>query len=250
VNEKVERECPVCGLIYDADPVRLKFGRRTTCSRRCSYELRAREHRQSEERECAVCGNVFYRSPAQIAKVKHGALTCSRECAYQTRKRVVTSPYVLTAVYDRRAAGKKAWETRRANPKPYPDAARLKAAANLAQNVEKLGRVSKFELEAADVFRRLGFLVNQSVAVRNPDGTFLTVFDIVIPNRRMVVECHGTYWHGGRWSWDTPNATQVKNLRYEQRKLAVARSVGYDLRLLWEHEFRQDPTGACLAVVR
>mgnify|MGYP002039788145 CR=1 FL=1 len=159
-------------------------------------------------------------------------------------------PYVLTAVYDRRAAGKKAWETRRANPKPYPDAARLKAAANLAQNVEKLGRVSKFELEAADVFRRLGFLVNQSVAVRNPDGTFLTVFDIVIPNRRMVVECHGTYWHGGRWSWDTPNATQVKNLRYEQRKLAVARSVGYDLRLLWEHEFRQDPTGACLAVVR
>ncbi|OGB20608.1 MAG: hypothetical protein A3I66_22850 [Burkholderiales bacterium RIFCSPLOWO2_02_FULL_57_36] len=32
--------CPVCGNNYFADPVRLKHGRQSTCSRACSYKLR------------------------------------------------------------------------------------------------------------------------------------------------------------------------------------------------------------------
>lgn len=35
------RSCPVCGIRYFADPVRLKHGRELTCSRTCLYTLRA-----------------------------------------------------------------------------------------------------------------------------------------------------------------------------------------------------------------
>jgi G:T-mismatch repair DNA endonuclease (very short patch repair protein) len=249
VDNKVKRECPVCGVVYHANPTRLKHGRQTTCSRACSYQLRAAKLQQGEEYECPVCGERFYRAPAEV-KARHGNTCCSRECAYQVRQRVVSKPYNITAEWDRSAASEKGWHTRRREAKPYPDAARKKARARAIQQIEKGRRVSKFERKAAQVFRHLGFRVVPSLAFRRSDGTFACVFDIYLPGRRLVVECHGGYWHGGRWTWDEPDATQAKNLRYERRKHALARERGLDLRLLWEKEFKQDPTGACLAVVR
>jgi len=35
----IERECPVCGARYHAHVVRLRHGRQTTCSRRCSSDV-------------------------------------------------------------------------------------------------------------------------------------------------------------------------------------------------------------------
>lgn len=239
----------MCGIVYNANATRLKHGRQTTCSRACSYELRASSKRDSEEQSCAVCGESFTRSPSQI-KAKHGKTCCSRECAYKVRQRVCPKSYVLVSTHDRRAAMLKAWDTRRKFPKPYPDAARNKARAQLIQNLNKLGGVSKFERKAAQVLKSLGFNVATSAILRNVDGTFGAVFDIVLPERRLIIECHGTYWHGGRWTWDDPNASQAKNLSYERSKSVAARSFGFDLRILWEHEFRKDPCGALLAVVR
>ncbi len=36
-----EQRCPVCGATYLAEPARLRHGRQSTCSRACSYKLRA-----------------------------------------------------------------------------------------------------------------------------------------------------------------------------------------------------------------
>lgn len=249
MDNQIERKCPVCGIIYNADPTRLKHGRQTTCSRVCSYKLRARNKQNGSEQTCPVCGKVFYRTLSQV-KAKHGIACCSNECAYKVRKRTVTRPYVLVSAYDRSAAMKRAWITRRLNAKPYPDSARNKARANLIQSLERLGAVSKFERKAAKVLNSLGFNVASGCVLRNTDGTFGIVFDIMLPERRIVIECHGNYWHGGRWSWDTPNAAQAKNLVYEERKAIAAAEMGFDLRILWEGEFKKDPYGALLAVVR
>lgn len=239
----------MCRVIYNADATRLKHGRQTTCSRHCSYQLRARQKQNGSEQTCAVCSQVFYRSPSKV-KAKHGSTCCSSKCAYQVRQRVVISSYIMVSTHDRTAAGKKAWETRRKASKPYPDAARVKARSNLIQNLQRLGGVSKFERKAAEVLRALGFNVADSAYARNTNGTFACVFDLVLPERRIVIECHGDYWHGGRWLWDAPNPTQVKNLAYEERKAIAARAMGFDLRILWEREFKKDPRGALLAIVR
>lgn len=248
MNDQIKRECPACGKVYDADPTRLKFGRQTSCSRACSYQLRAAALKNGEKHQCGGCGKDVYRSPAQL-KGRHGLVFCSAKCGYSNRKRVVNKPYVRTAVVDYVAAAKKTWETRRRNAKPYPEAAREKARARAIQRLQNGRGVSAFEKKAAEVFRSIGFDVRTSVPVRSAIGTFAHVFDIVLPRRRIVIECHGSYFHGGRWTWLDPDHTQAKNLAYEERKLATARRLGLDLRILWEHEFKKDPTGACLAVV-
>jgi G:T-mismatch repair DNA endonuclease (very short patch repair protein) len=250
MDDKIERKCPVCGVVYHAYATRLKLGRQTTCSRSCSYRLRASNLRKGEEKQCGGCGKNIVVIPSKAKRVRHGMYFCSNACAYGNRKRVVTNPYVITRTFDRSAAAQKAWDTRRRDARPYPNAAREKARARAIERLQHGDRVSKFERKAAEVFRRLGFSIDTSVAVRSSNGTFAHVFDIVIASRRIAVECHGTYWHGGRWSWVECDSTQAKNLAYEERKMVAAFRIGLDVRILWEHHFKEDPAGACLAVVR
>jgi G:T-mismatch repair DNA endonuclease (very short patch repair protein) len=163
---------------------------------------------------------------------------------------VVEKPYVLLKEYDRKLAAQRRWETRRANPKPYPESARARAREQAIARHAHGGSVSQFERDVASVYRTLGFTIETSVPVRRANGTYLHVFDIVVPVRCLVVECHGTYWHGARWIGTEATPSQSKNLRYEERKHETARQLGIDLRVLWEHHFRQDPVGACLSTVR
>lgn len=84
-GDTMTRECPVCGKAYEADPKRLKWGRQTTCSRECSYRLRATKTSASTAFTCPICGKEFQRSPAQLEKVHRGQPACSRPCAYKAR---------------------------------------------------------------------------------------------------------------------------------------------------------------------
>lgn len=73
----ITRQCPVCGTEYQADTSRLKHGRQTTCSRDCSYKLRAR---QSEVdpliMSCQQCGKTFSGKPFAIKSHKYCSLAC------------------------------------------------------------------------------------------------------------------------------------------------------------------------------
>src|SRR5699024_7581825 len=98
MTNHVNRKCPVCSVSYKADPVRLRHGRQTTCSRACSYALRANKLEKGKTFECPVCEVEFTRAPSQI-KSKHGAIFCSAACMYKGRTlgltpRIVDKPYV------------------------------------------------------------------------------------------------------------------------------------------------------------
>jgi len=245
----IQRTCPVCNTLYNADPTRIKHGRNITCSKECSYTYRADNKKIAKKFICSVCEKDFYRPPSQI-KSKHNINCCSAECSYKVRKRIVTKPYILVSNYDRTAAMKLAWETRRANPKPYPESARINARENITKNIKNIGKVSKFEKNVANKLKKLGFNIATSCIGRKDNGTFGVVYDIVIPERKIILECHGNYWHGGRWSWETPNDIQLKNIKYEENKTDYAKKLGYDLRIIWELDFRKDPIGAILSAVR
>lgn len=93
----IDRECPVCKVLYQAHPVRLKHGRQTTCSRACSYVLRTAERTTRRLFTCAVCATTFERSPHKSTRVRH-VQVCSRACHYAARRkglslRVVVKPY-------------------------------------------------------------------------------------------------------------------------------------------------------------
>ena len=80
----IQKICPVCNKAYEANAIRLKHGRQTTCSRECSYLLRAKNLNKSVEYTCAICGKTVSRSPS-VAKNKSGSIFCSPACHYKGR---------------------------------------------------------------------------------------------------------------------------------------------------------------------
>lgn len=65
--------CQVCQKDYEADPKRLQHGRQTTCSRECSYKLRAGKRTKRKIKRCP-CGKEFCGLPRNVY--------CSRKCVY------------------------------------------------------------------------------------------------------------------------------------------------------------------------
>lgn len=79
--------CPVCKTLYDRTPSQASSGKKTTCSRACSYVFRFRNRSprniQFIERKCDVC-DAYYKADA--SRVKHGRqLTCSKSCSRQKK---------------------------------------------------------------------------------------------------------------------------------------------------------------------
>ena len=74
-------KCPVCGMSYEPNPKRLKWGRETTCSRSCSYKLRGLKQQKQVHLVCVGCGVGFTRPQSRTGQF------CSTECAYANKKR-------------------------------------------------------------------------------------------------------------------------------------------------------------------
>lgn len=91
----VKRFCPVCGGQYQADPARLKHGRQTTCSRRCSYSLRGQIKALAITGLCGVCGTPVTRPPSHVTRSKTTAFLCSPVCAYRARTIALVGREVL-----------------------------------------------------------------------------------------------------------------------------------------------------------
>jgi 5-methylcytosine-specific restriction endonuclease McrA len=79
------RICPECGKEYVANPVRLRHGRQTTCSRECSYRWRYRNVRRRVALTCVGCGAEFWRNPSQFRNKIGAGKFCSRECRDRNR---------------------------------------------------------------------------------------------------------------------------------------------------------------------
>ncbi len=76
----IQRSCPVCGLVYEANTTRLAIGRETTCSRQCSYILRAQKNTNRVITTCVACGKQFQTTPSRITKGH--AKYCSKQCQF------------------------------------------------------------------------------------------------------------------------------------------------------------------------
>ena len=84
MGEIIVLVCPVCKKSYSADKVRLKHGRQTTCSRSCSYELRAVEKTKRVTIECP-CGSPIIKIIS--SKLKYCSIECRRKFRKKTKER-------------------------------------------------------------------------------------------------------------------------------------------------------------------
>ncbi len=240
----VSRVCPVCECHYEADPVRLRHGRQTTCGRACSYQLRAAGSARPILMSCPVCTKQFVRSPSTV-KSKHQSVYCSRACHYAGRslgltRRVVITPYVIVNPHDHSAASKKTWKTRRQNGTDrHTEATRERLREATSQHIASQPNgihVSKLEDKVAEELTRRGVPFTRQVAIRNPTtGRFAACVDFLLRGR-VVLEVNGTFWHADpRFYPDGPTfPAQLRTATAYARKLSFLTAADIPLVEVWE----------------
>lgn len=85
----IKKICSICNKEYEADTIRLKFGRQTTCSRECSYKKRGRilgdshigksswNKGEMHKVKCIQCDITFQIYPYELRNERK---FCSKEC--------------------------------------------------------------------------------------------------------------------------------------------------------------------------
>ena len=258
---KIERKCPVCDVVYEAESNRLKVGRQTTCSRKCSYIWRKRNQLAKRiECECSVCGNKISRAISKI-KSKHKAVFCSRKCHYVGRtmgltKRVVIKPYNISdsARLAWKKGAQKARNTRIArNNYRHSDSTkvRLSKATSEAIASGRLKKISGIEYEVRDWLISRGVKFIHQFPIRNPNGTYACCFDFFLPDRNLAVEVNGTFFHSDpRFFPDGPiYEIQKRNAVAWERKISIAESLGIKICILWEYDLGKDFTNTVSTII-
>ena len=249
---KVQRECPACGDLYEADPGRLRFGRETTCSRACSYRLRGLQREQRVTLTCPVCEAEFTRTPAQV-KAKHGANFCSPRCQYDGRTlgltpRTVTQPYVLTApprsaeVIARQVASRRAGKGYGHSDETIT---RLREATARHIAEGRVPAVSQLEDIAAQALDALGVPHRRQVAIRGEHGRFAACVNFLLGDGR-ALEVNGTFWHADPRAYPDGPAFPAQRRTAERwdRKIAALAALSIPVVVVWERELRDDPAQA------
>lgn len=257
---KVERTCPVCKVTYLADPGRLKHGRQTTCSRKCSYEFRAQELTTSTTELCAACGVQVVRPPSHV-KAKTGRVFCSPRCHYDGRStglvgRDVTTPYnIPQSTRDAAADAMRDHNAKRKAEDRYAmsDETKQKLSASMSKAIAegRFSRVSKLEKSVGAVMADLGIQTKPQHGFRLPNGTYGACVDFYIPDQNVALEVNGTFWHCDPRSYPNgpAHASQRHNLVKYAKKMEILVRLGVRVVEVWEADFQLDPVGAVKAAL-
>ncbi|MFA6235247.1 MAG: hypothetical protein WC824_13815 [Bacteroidota bacterium] len=247
------RHCPVCGVPYEADPARLKYGRQTTCSRKCSYSLRGKKSSKGPTpiAPCAVCG-----IPTSRGKSKSGIFLCSPKCHYQARglglvKRIVHSPYQISTEI-RSAAAETMRKTNAARKASNGYGCSLETRAKISIGVAKaisegrIPRVSKLEKTVGEILSLLGVRFAPQFHIRDTKGRFGAVVDFFLLDSNTALEINGTFWHADPRAYPSgpQHLSQKRTANQYALKMQFLKSLGIPVLELWEIDLRNNLEGS------
>lgn len=266
---RVRRRCPTCGVLYEAEPGRLAQGKDWHCSKACAFP-------GPVDRQCEKCGCAFSATRSEIAK--GWGRFCSNECR-RTRSGVLCAtcgePFEATPSKLADGAGKycsvecrglamrdrvkrecvvcgKGFEV------PASAAARTAAkfcsracntVARAADPVE-VERVRK--MQHAQLLRRgptrperILYSLMDDVAGEGAWAREYLVFDkwtvdACIPERRLIVQADGDYWHGLRPEWQAVPRVAA-NMANDRRQNAYVAKTEWTMIRLWETDLINRP---------
>jgi hypothetical protein len=101
---------------------------------------------------------------------------------------------------------------------------------------------SKAEKEIKKIIEKLNFDVISSYRVDTK------ICDIFIPNLNLIIEYNGDYWHCNPKKYDKNYFNQKKSKyawqlwEYDQDKLDLIKSKGYNIEVIWEFDFKSNKT--------
>lgn len=141
--------------------------------------------------ECPICNEVFYRKPNYGSKRASGKQYCSRRCSHWAKTQIVGTGHPLY----RRVETVCLWcektfivkRTHALNPERGKFCSR-ECVGGYASSLQD-GRRSSLEyaVEAELTNRKIEFIPQKKMAQ--------FVCDFYLPDRKLVIECDGKYWH-------------------------------------------------------
>lgn len=66
------------------------------------------------------------------------------------------------------------------------------------------------------------------------------IFDFYIPDKNLIFEIDGNYWHGYGKTYEEMNDIQKRTYKNDRKKDVLAKGLGYGLIRIWEHELNDE----------
>jgi very-short-patch-repair endonuclease len=265
----VVRQCPVCGVSYEAELGRLDKGKDLHCSKACAFP-------GPVDRSCEKCGAAFTATRSEI--VKGWGRFCSNECrrtrvnrvcvtcglAFEVTASKVTYDIGKYCSVDCRGLGMRNRVKREcavcgtAFEKPASTIARTaalycsrdcntEARRNDPLEVERVRQMQRDMLASRAPTapeRNLYALLDGVVGEGNWSSQYLVfdkwTVDAALPDLRLVIQADGDYWHG----YDPKTHAHysvAKNRLNDHRQALYMDKAGWLLLRLWEHDLKLRP---------
>lgn len=88
---------------------------------------------------------------------------------------------------------------------------------------------SKGHSEILDVILKLGYDVNEEYLIEGRP------YDVYVPQKRLLIEFNGTYWHRDPRFYDDENCKSIWN--NDRLKVDIALKNGYRIETIWQHDW-------------
>jgi very-short-patch-repair endonuclease len=263
------RQCPVCGVSYEAELGRLDKGKDLHCSKACAFP-------GPVDRSCEKCGAAFTANRSEIAK--GWGRFCSNECRRTRVERICATcglPFEVVASQATDERGKYCSNDCRhlgtrnrvkrecvicGTPFEKPVSTITRTAAlycsrdclTLARRTDpvmvarcrKMQRGMLASKGPTGCERNLYALLDEVVGEGMWSSQYLVfdkwTVDAALPNLHLVIQADGDYWHG----YDPKTHTSpmvAKNRSNDRRQGLYMKKARWHLLRLWEHDLKLRP---------
>jgi len=222
---KPRKVCPTCGksLPYTIGCKKGKY-----CSSKCAgVAIRKRVFVV-----CVECGREFERKPTALREKNF----CSKKCfdAHQREGRREFVCKTCNRMFAVRGRKRNPTYCSRICRDRDPDFISRLARQNKRQ--QRRSGLNNLELAGRSILDGLGVSFQEQVLLLER----FTV-DVVLVDRKIVIEWDGDYWHGNPKKYPTPTVSQSKVQRKDRSSSAYLRKCGYTVLRFWETDVKKNP---------
>jgi very-short-patch-repair endonuclease len=208
LTRRVDRVCETCGQTYNAK----RTMNRRWCSRSCRYATPKMRVSQA----CLHCGQTV---SVNLFRAKKGqGIYCSIGCRAKAKE---LPPFTLVCMWCQRdyelPGDHGYWRGKRKFCSPEC-------------RVSGIGKVSALEKATGSILAGLGVTHEPQHRIGR------LVADFYIPDRNLLIEVKGCYWHACA-ECDLPGIKPQRRM-IDQHREDRLRSMGYGVLILWQHEVR------------
>jgi len=225
IGKKWVKNCPECGR---EQPYKWKKSFLKACKEnsRCKY-CQDNSRKIQEIRKCIICGIDF------SVQVKSKQKFCSLKCHYHSGLQKYPRKIKQCQFCDKDIQYLE-WET-----KWHP----VKFCSNkcrIGYQMNNFGIKTIPEQKMECILKKLFKEVKYNFEI---NGKY---YDFYIPEKKMLVEVDGSYWHGKNVSENNLDVIQQKVKHNDFIKDCIAEEMGYTLIRFWEDELEEDYVSKCV----